>query len=254
MIIYTEEQFKAYLKKNDINYKKFDDKGKDNDKDSYAMANRRYYENPLLWKIIFEDKKYEDGKEFLLKNYFDKIDFPIVSNLISIINEDNEEVIYNKIIPYQLNKSTDSSYDMDNYLLESITEHTDNINIYFKIYDIALKYKIDPKYGTYGNIGHGQGLLEAVKTGSKKLIEHFISNKIDFNENESLAIPLALKYGFYTIGLMLKDAGGDLYTRNNLGLKMIERNDKNKELKLSDENESARKILLELYKNHNKSK
>lgn len=245
----TQTQFLAFLKVKSIDYKKYDYvKGKTTEKymktHPTVIEFRRYYENPLFWKLILEEKKLEKAVEYFIENYSQYADKVIINSIIPSITKENKNLIYNKVIIEQLKKSEDKELDADSYLMTVLTE--EKYDLFDEILDIIKKLEIKPVFGSFGNISNCKGLLEMAKNGNELMVKKLINLGANPNIDDSMSFLTCLRYGFYKIGLMLKETGADIHIRNNFGLKIIQINDQ-KKIQLSEENKKAREELLKLY-------
>lgn len=244
----TETQFLSFIKVRGINYKIYDyieGRTSENFMKNHptVIEFRRYYQNPFFWKILLDDKKFKLGLDYFFEEYGKYADKVIINSIIPSINKDNKHYIY-PLIKNQLQNTEDKEIDADSYLMSTIIE--EKPELFDDILNIILELDIKPLFGSFGNIANCQGLLELAKNGNKNFIIKLINFGINPSLDDSMSYIMALKHGFYEIGLLLKNAGANIFTRNNLGLKMIQRNDE-KQLHLSEENQKARTELMELY-------
>lgn len=251
----TETQFLSFLRARSINYKLYDYiDGQTTDKyienHPTVIRFRRFYENPFFWNMILKEKKLQNCMTFFIETYAKFADKTVIVSIIPNINRINKSILYNKVIKEQLINSENKEEDADSYLLSVLREEKEDI--FNDLLKIIMDLNIEPKYKTFGNIGNGEALSEMAKVGNEKLLLKLIELGVNPELDDSMSYVMAIKHGFYKVALLLKESGANIYTRNNLGLKTIERNDK-KNMKLSEENKKARKQLLELYeKNINK--
>lgn len=248
----TETEFFVFLKGKNINFKLYDyvdgtttDKYMENH--PTVIKFRRFYENPFFWNLVLNEKKMQRAVDFFIDHYSQYADKVVISSIISSINRTNKDMIFNKVIKEQLLKSETKEDDMDSYMFSAIQSEKDKI--FDDLIILAQELDIKPKYKTFGNVANCEGLLEIAKTGNKKFLEKLIQFGIDPELDESMSYVMALKHYYYKIGLMLYENGANIFTRNNLGLKLIEKNDQ-KKIKLSKENAEAREELLKLYENN----
>lgn len=249
MIIETQTQFLAFLRVKSIDYKKYDYvKGKTTEKymknHPTVIEFRRYYENPFFWKLILDEKKLKKSIEYFIETYSQYADRTIINSIITSITGENKNLIYNKVIREQLKRSENKESDADSYLMTVLTE--EKYKIFDDILNIIKELEIKPIFNSFGNVGNCKGLLEMAKNGNEVMVKKLIDLGATPILDDSMSFLTCLRYGFYKIGLILKEAGADIHTRNNFGLKIIQINDQ-KKLQLSEENKKAREELLKLY-------
>lgn len=246
----TLDQFLFYLKSKNINYKDYD-YIEDHTTESYMEKHpliikyRRFYDNPHLWNLLFSDSKYDDGIDFLIS--YDKVDLDsiIINSILLNTNKDKQSIILD-LVKRSLSESKYPVDDLDSYLYASISG--ENYDRFEDLIQIGLDLNIQPKYKSFGNFSSGQGFYEAARSGSMKMIKRLLDLGGDASIDSSMGYIMCMKSANYSIAKLLIDNGADIHTKNNLGLKLIERNDK-RQVKLSEENELARRIILEKYNN-----
>lgn len=249
MAIRNETEFMMLIRSKNINYKLYDyieNKTTDEymQKHPTVLKFKRFYQNPFFWNLMLNEKKMERGLDFFIEHYSQYADKSIIISIIPSINRKNKNLIY-KIIKNQLINSTDKKEDADSYLYSTMRENKEDL--FDEILKIIMDLDIKPKYNSFGNVSHCEGLMEIVKKGNQKFVEKLVLLGLDLKLDDSMSYIMALKHGFYTIAIILQKAGADIHIKNNFGLKIIEINDK-KKIKLSKENEEAKNELLKLYK------
>lgn len=252
--IESEQQFLMYLKTKDIDLKDFDyttdDQSKMNDPEyrynhPYKKLGKRYYENPFLWKWIF-DHDYAIAIDYMKSFMNQYLNLDIILAIISSSTNDN---ILLDILHIYIDNNKGNGLDYDK-IIHTITITNRNKALYY-IMDYLNNHKnIKPKYGTWGNGSNGLTFIEAIKIGNKKILDLLIDNgSIDISSDDGWCYIMALKYGRYDIAKKIIDKNKkiDIHMKNDLGLKMIQRNDKNKNVIPIGIMKDCREYLLSLY-------
>lgn len=221
MDIKTRDQFFSYLKSHDIDIKDFKYSKKNN---IYGLPNTEPISNPYLWKKVVDDRLV-DGLEYLINAGHSLVNENIVSGMIGANH--NADIITDKIFGklvetiYINNKKC--NFDLLSFACITIKKVS-----YLKIImDFMNENKIKFQYDTFGNINRGVGLTEAAKTGDKELVKFLLDNGASIDLNDGFSFLSAMKHGCYEVAILLVKHGADPHMKNDLGFKLIQRNDKN---------------------------
>lgn len=244
--ITSEIKFKEYLKKLNIDVDSYNyDTSMDEDyliNHPWVMRNRMYYDNPNLWRLVF-DKNLTPAIKFLMN------DNRVSDNNLGICNTclySNRDEVY-ELCQRHIESLTDEhekSIDMDNFLWILVQQN--KVDKLKKMIWMAETLGVKPVHETWGNIAYGDALTEAVKFESNEMFDLLMKYDPSPMFNESMPFCIATKYGFYNKALQLVNKGFDLHAMRDLGLKMIQRNDK-AGFKTSKTEEFAKRALLKLY-------
>ena len=272
MKITTHTQLVCFLKSKKINIKDFDYvEGKTTD-DFMAdhpmiIHGRRFYENPYLWTAVM-DMKLNDVVDYLYSLEDLVADTMIIKAAIQ--TQDMQSKVPMKLIERYLDHADkvgvrigdeedeskiDTEFDIDS-ILENLAS-IGRMEWFQKVVELATEHNTKPRYGCFANAGNGMSLYYSVtdvctmKYGDK-FAYYLIDEGADVSLNDSITFCLACKYGRYQLAVEMLDHGADLHAKNDLGLKMIMKNDqmvdaKGTAIKLAEDEEMARKILLERY-------
>ena len=246
-VLKTEDEFKEYLLKQNIDIDMYSFKpGMDDDyliNHPWIMKDRAYYDNPSFWRIIF-DKNLEPAIEYLMN------DFRVSHNNLGLCNtclytdRDESFTLCERHLK-SIDDKKEKTIDMNNFMW--ILVQRNKVDRLKTMIYIAEKLKIDPIHENWGNIAYGDAISESVKFNDDSMFNFLIQFKPSPELNESMPYCIACKYGHYSRALALVNIGYNPKTMNNLGLKMIRRNDNNTKLVLDAENALSRKSLLDLY-------
>ena len=246
MVISTIDQFWAHIlskykiNKVDLIYKE----GQDHRQ--YAVKGRDLLLNPNLWDKLIKKKDY-DAIQYIIDSHPQYIDFQIMS-IVSPITTISDKIVlklFNTFLEHNSNEKR-RAYEFDVLAMACLTSDEKDYTSFKRMIDFMVDHNIPPQYETYGNICNGEGLAEAAKLGNPELIKYLLSLGADPSKNDSWSFVHACKHAWYEVALLLAEHGADIHTKNDLGLKMIERNDKNGIIGIGKASES-RKILLERY-------
>lgn len=232
---------KYKINKVDLIYKE----GQENNK-PYAVKDRDLLLNPNLWNKLIRSKDYP-AIRYIIDTHPEVIDFQIMS-IVSPIDTISDEIVFkvfDTFLKYNSNEKR-RVYEFDVLAMACLTSNKKGYSSFKRIIGFMENNKIPPQYGTYGNICNGDGLAEASKLGNTELIKYLISLGADPSKNDSWSFVHACKHAWYEVALLLAEHGADIHTKNDLGLKMIERNDKGQVIPIGRASE-CRKILLDLY-------
>ena len=220
---------------------------------------RRFYENPYLWTMML-DTKMDDIAEYLYSMESIKGDLILVKAALNTQNESSpipmkmvkRYIDYVNALADEERKDEDINLDVS---IDSILEHlaaNHRIEWFKQVVRLAVNHHIEPRYITFGNAGNGMALYYACteaylyEPNGDEFANYLLKLGAEPILNESIAYCMACKHAAYSLAVKMLDNGADLHAKNDLGLKMIQRND-NKDIKLSESNELSRKILLERY-------
>lgn len=220
---------------------------------------RRFYANPYLWTMVL-DTKMDDIAEYLCSMESIKGDLILVKAALNTQNESSPipMKMVKRYIDYVNSLADEERKDEDIYLdvsIDSILEHlaaNHRIEWFKQVVRLAVNHHIEPRYVTFGNAGNGMALYYACtedylsEPNGDEFANYLLKLGAEPILNESLAFCMACKHASYSLAVKMLDNGADLHAKNDLGLKMIQRND-NKDIKLSESNEVSRRILLERY-------
>ena len=212
----------------------------------YAVKGRDLLLNPNLWDKLIKKKDY-DAIFYIIYNHPKAVDFQIMT-IIAPITTFSDAItvkLFETFLKYNSNEKR-RSYEFDVLAMACLTSTTKNYTAFKRIIEFMKDKNIPPQYGMYGNLCNGDGLAEAAKIGNPELIKYLLSLGADPSKNDSWSFVHACKHAWYEVALLLAEHGADIHTKNDLGLKMIERNDKAGIIGIGRSSES-RKILLGRY-------
>lgn len=246
MVISTIDQFWAHIlskykiNKVDLIYKE----GQEHKQ--YAVKGRDLLLNPNLWDKLIKKKDYP-AIQYIIDTHPQSIDFQIMSIVspITTISDNIVLKIFDTFLEHNSNEKR-RAYEFDVLAMACLTSDEKDYTSFKRMIDFMVDHNIPPQYEAYGNICNGEGLAEAAKLGNPDLVNYLISLGADPSKNDSWSFVHACKHAWYEVALLLAEHGADIHTKNDLGLKMIERNDKNGIIGIGKASES-RKILLERY-------
>lgn len=265
MKINNPTQLLAALKTKGIDIKEFDYKEGHTTEEYIGnhptiVHGRRFYENPYLWTMVL-DTKMDDIAEYLYNSKSIKSDDLVLVKAALNTQNDSSPIpmkMVKRYIDYVHSLTDEEREEKEIYLdvsIDSILEHlaaNHRIEWFKQVVRLAVNHHIDPRYVTFGNAGNGMALYYActedylAEPNGGEFANYLLKLGAEPILNESLAFCMACKHAAYSLAVKMLDNGADLHAKNDLGLKMIHRNDNN-EIKLSESNEVSRKILLERY-------
>ena len=237
---------------------------------------RRFYENPYLWTMVM-DAGIKEAVEYLYNNKELLKDTQLVKAALQVKNEKSKLPlkVLRTHLEYITSEEFKSLHKNDESTNLSEEEQEKNIEMiissivdeiltslvaakhieWFKIaIEIANEFNIKPLDKTFANAGKGMALYYS--TSEQYLSQpdrdtsfafYLLENGANPSYMNSIAYWMACKYAAYSLARAMILKGANLHAQNDIGLKLIARNDK-AEVKLSEEDEIARKILLDLYK------
>lgn len=220
---------------------------------------RRFYENPYLWTMVL-DLKLDDIAEYLYNMKSIEGDLILVKAALNTQTESSliPLKMVERYIAYTNSLTDEERIAKDIYIessIDSILENlaaTQRMNWFQKVVDLAISNHIEPRYTSFGNAGNGMALYYActdaylAKPHGDEFAYYLLKLGADPKLNDSLPFCMACKYAAYTLAIQMLDSGANMHTKNDVGLKMIQRND-HQRIKLDESNEISRKILLERY-------
>lgn len=221
---------------NDIIKTKYEE---DQSKYPTIIRNKKFYINPFLWqRLIYLSAN--TIMNYILYNHKEEIDYDILG---TVIHEDKRNLdLFKKVFSIVYNNYKNKGFKIDYLLFGCVIANDINKLKYtvkfVKDYNIKLNENC-----SIGNIGDGNILNEAVKTGNIDTVRYLLSlgaTKLDW------AYVIAVKYANYSIARLLADKGADINFKNLLAYKMLIRNDKH--TKLSDKYKEDHDYILNLYK------
>ena len=266
MKISNPTQLLVALKAKGVDIKEFDYvEGRTTEE--YVMAHptivhgRRFYQNPYLWTMCL-DAKMNDIVEYLYNTKEAEGDLVLVKAALNTQNESSKipmdmmkrYITYTNSLTDEEKKERgiDLEYDIDSVLENLAANH--KVEWFKQVVRLAVNSSIEPRYITFGNAGNGMALYYACTEGyltepnGEEFANYLLKLGAEPILNESLSFCMACKHAAYTLAVKMLDDGADLHAKNDLGLKMIMRNDNKKDIiKLSESNEASRKVLLERY-------
>lgn len=249
MQITSEDQLKAYLFSNNILLKDYVYNEKDPEKNKYGIQGKPPLENPYLWNVITK-KHMMDAIEFLVKYKQEWIDISVTLAIIQGIHDDKTRgVVLESLLDIILdcmckNQPNMLKANMDQVLMCTIQEKMTPITV--KVVDFISDNGIE--LNPEGAFMYG-GLSEAAKTADMNLI-HLIEKYFPESIIKCGAWPFlnAMKYGLYEIALYFAQQNKDnVHAKNDLGYKLIERND-TKGIIAIGKNKEAHDFLLNVYR------
>lgn len=220
---------------------------------------RRFYENPYLWKVVF-DLGLEEAIGYLYSMDSMVDDIVIIKGALATVNESTKVPIKMVVRYIQTNAAKRSEGDQEAWKaveenVDSLLEHLAAIGkpVWFKATVKAAEANgIQPIHGTFGNAGQGMALYYSTSketlTGPFRdgFANYLLDVGADPSLNDSLPFCMACKHRAYALALRMANSGADVHTKRNLGLTMIAMND-SKPFALSEADAKARKALLERY-------
>ena len=232
------EDFKKYIETNA------------DDPYEFELEGDQWFDNEELWEKVFSDTNLKECQKYLLDNYF------------LYMVERYPRFIQNILIPlYHMGLLKGKK------IMKLIKEGFSNQNC---IYKEGLLYStIGTKRGlfrdlltyyqrnhiklenskNYGDIENGFGLMEAVSKGNLKILNILLANGGDANTRDGILLPVAIKYGYYTIALALLEHGADIHTRSDLAYKTFLKNDDKRWCPVGEE--LSHNKLVSIFKENN---
>lgn len=213
-------------------------------KSKYGVKDTEALDNPFLWNNLVSTCGTSVLDYLISDTGRVHITIPVVEGII--FAKKSVRGYYEKILDIIANKQKEENigYVIDILCLNCISA---NKLFYLKT---TVKYmkknKIKPCFKEYGNISNGNGLVEAAKIGNEEIIEFLLSNGANPSFDEGFSFLSAMKHANYKTALLLVKAGGDPHVKNNLGFKLLQRNDKMGIIP-SKENKESYEILCDIY-------
>lgn len=230
---------------------------------------RRFYENPYLWATIL-DMDFTEAINYLYglkelvydtvvikgalttRNIDSKIPLKMVERYIKVAKSDLDPIDSE----FEVTKNVEEETKAIQQNVDSILEYLaslGNEDWFKKVVAMAETNGVEPLYGGYGNAGNGMALYASTTEGvlignpnGDSFANYLLDNGAKPASYDSLPFCMACKHRAYSLAVRMLDSGADIHTKGDLGLRMVKRNDSNG-IKLSEKEESARKILLDRY-------
>lgn len=281
MKITNTSQLGFYLKSKNIDVKNFDYvDGKTTEEfmtdHPMIMHGRRFYENPYLWTMIadaglkeaveylYHDKKLLKDTQLIkaalqIKDDKSKLPLKALKTHLEYITSEEFKNLHKNTESNALSEEEEitrienvQSSIVDEILSSLVMVH--HIEWFKKTVEMAKEFNIKPLDKTFANAGLGMALYYATTeqylsqpNRDTSFAYYLLENGANPSYMNSIAYWMACKYAAYSLARAMVLKGADLHAQNDIGLKLIARNDK-AGVKLSEEDETARKILLGLYK------
>jgi len=263
MKITNNEQLALILKVKGLQVKDFDYvEGKT--KESYLVDHpmvyygRRFYENPYLWKAVF-DLGLDEAIAYLYSLDSMVDDIVAIKGALATTNT-TSKVPMRMVVRYIESSAKRFKGDSEGWKgleenVDSILEHLAAIGkpVWFKATVKAAEANgVDPIHGSFGNAGKGMALYSSTTKEAltspwyDKFAFYLLEIGADPSLNDSLPFCMACKHRAYALALAMVNKGADLHAKKDLGLTMIALND-SKQFNLSDEDATAREALLTRY-------
>ena len=210
-----------------INGKTDDKKVIDRDK-PFVMYGRRFYQNPYLWSRIME-LNYTKIIDSILNQPDFIPDILVVRACLGCGNKDNKYpiIVMNSFLDHTINESDKQELiDTVDCVFCSVVE-SGRFEVFEKILQFINYCKVEPKYKTWGNAGNGDALYYSIDADDSRIALRLMQLGADPSLNDSMAFVKACKKAKYRIANVMIDKGIDIHTKNDLALRMIERNDSN---------------------------
>lgn len=242
--ILNDEMLLKYIKEHGIDINEYKYIAVSTKKTKYGVKNTEALDNPFLWNNLVSTCG-TSVLDYLISDAGRvHITIPVVEGIIFAKKPIRD--YYEKILDIIKGKQKEENigYVIDILCLNCISA---NKLFYLKT---TVKYmkknKIKPCFKEYGNISNGNGLVEAAKIGNEDIIEFLLSNGANPSFDEGFSFLSAMKHANYKIALLLVKAGCDPHVKNDLGFKLLQRNDK-MHLIPSKENKESYEILCNIY-------
>lgn len=242
--ILNDEMLLKYIKEHGIDINEYKYIAVSTKKTKYGVKNTEALDNPFLWNNLVSTCGTSVLDYLISDTGRVHITLPVVEGII--FAKKSVRSYYEKILDIVKDKQKEENigYVIDILCLNCISA---NKLFYLKT---TIKYmkknKIKPCFKEYGNISNGNGLVEAAKIGNEETIEFLLSNGANPSFDEGFSFLSAMKHANYKTALLLVKAGCDPHVKNDLGFKLLQRNDKMC-LIPSKENKESYEILCNIY-------
>ena len=242
--ILNDEMLLKYIKEHGIDINEYKYIAVSTKKTKYGVKNTEALDNPFLWNNLVSTCGTSVLDYLISDTGRAHITIPVVEGII--FAKKPIRGYYEKILDIIKDKQKEENigYVIDILCLNCISA---NKLFYLKT---TVKYmkknKIKPCFKEYGSINNGNGLVEAAKIGNEEIIEFLLSNGANPSFDEGFSFLSAMKHANYKIALLLVKAGCDPHVKNDLGFKLLQRNDK-MHLIPSKENKESYEILCNIY-------
>lgn len=233
-----------YIKEHGIDINEYKYIAVSTKKSKYGVKDTEPLDNPFLWNNLVSTCDTSVLDYLISDTGKVHVTIPVVEGII--FAKKPIRSYYEKILDIVKDKQKEENigYVIDILCLNCISA---NKLFYLKT---TVKYmkknKIKPCFKEYGNISNGNGLVEAAKIGNEEIIEFLLSNGANPSFDEGFSFLSAMKHANYKIALLLVKAGCDPHVKNDLGFKLLQRNDK-MHLIPSKENKESYEILCNIY-------
>ena len=242
--ILNDEMLLKYIKEHGIDINEYKYLAVSTKKTKYGVKNTEALDNPFLWNNLVSTCGTSVLDYLISDTGRVHITIPVVEGII--FAKKSIRSYYEKILDIIKGKQKEENigYVIDILCLNCISA---NKLFYLKT---TVKYmkknKIKPCFKKYGNINNGNGLVEAAKIGNEEIIEFLLGNGANPSFDEGFSFLSAMKHANYKTALLLVKAGCDPHVKNDLGFKLLQRNDK-MHLIPSKENKESYEILCNIY-------
>ena len=246
-MIKTEDQLKALLLAKGIRIKDFTYQ-ENEEKNIYGVKDVPPLQNPYLWNVLTKQHNI-NALAFLLEYKPEWINIGITLAILQGIDRDNKRgIVTEAMISTILHCLIKNQPDMiranfDQILMSTIQDRLTKITKIVFDFIIDEGIELNPE----GAFMYG-GLSEAAKSADMNLIK-MIEKQYPQSIMKCGDWPYlnAMKYGLYTVALYFAKRGNDIHAKNDLGYKLMERNDK-KGLLPMGENKEAHDFLMDVYR------
>ena len=240
------------LKNKHINVKDYDYiEGKTNEKKMmdgdhpFLMYGRRFYQNPYLWARLVEGE-YGEAIEAIM-NHSDFVpDLMITRGCLGCNSKENKypSAMTAAYLSWVKENDPENIDDAVDQIIVAVAE-SGRYSILLEVWIFANNHA-KPKWGNWGNAGNGDALLYSISAEDSRIAVKLLELGADPSKNDSLAFAKACKNAKYRIANMMIDRGVNIHTKNDLALRMIERNDSNN-VPIPKEEKEYRLIIIEKF-------
>lgn len=248
----TWSQILFMLKAKGINVKDYDYNRKTNETymrngdHPLLMYGRRFYQNPYLWGRILESRYNQIA--FNIMSHPDFVpDLMIVRACLGCSAKDNTypSSMTAAYLSWVKEHEPENLGEVADQVVTSIAE-SNRYTILLETLIFINSNDVKPKWDNWGNAGNGDALLYAIDGEDTRLAVKLLELGADPSKNDSMAFAKACKKAKYRVANMMIDKGVNIHTKNDLALRMIERNDSNN-VPLPKEEKEYRLIIIEKF-------
>lgn len=240
----TIDQVYFYLRSKDIDINKYKYREENN---MYGIEGVIPIKNPYLWNHMLNENITEPLE--LLLNYKQELVNPRLVNAILTSQPDFKvndcNISKSKIIALLdiLKEKEALENNVENLLISLISKGYDRvvkiILSYIKKNDIEIK-----ENGSFMR----ESLAEASKSGNMELVKLIMDSYPNaIKKSDDWPYLNAIKRGFYEMALYFLKNGNNYHAKNDLGYKLLERNDK-KRIASVGKNKEAHDFIMDLYR------